>query len=322
VDAVAYQDFETASREMLEFLHQRLGFELWMVTRTQGNDWIVLQSEDHGYGVKPGTVFNWADSFCSHMVKNKGPRVAPSSDKVPLYAAAPIAKQVPIKAYIGVPLVKSDGTLSGTLCAMDPTSQPNSIAQEQGLVEMCGNLLSTILQLELKANDEARRAERLEVEALVDPLTRLYNRRGWDRLLLAEEERCRRHGSPASVVVIDLNDMKRVNDTKGHAAGDEYLVRAGTVLRQIARTTDVVARLGGDEFGILSVECDRAGGEVMMQRLRAGLDQAQVKASMGLAVRNPANGGLKLAWTTADENMYEEKRAQDAGGTAHEVRTH
>ena len=54
-------DFESAGRSILEFLHKRFGFDLWMVTRTDGDNWIVLQTEDHGYGVKPGTVFRWAD---------------------------------------------------------------------------------------------------------------------------------------------------------------------------------------------------------------------------------------------------------------------
>ena len=71
-----YTDFESASRAVLAFLHDRLGFDLWMVTRTEGDDWIVLQSEDHGYGVKDGTVFRWADSFFSQMVLGRGPCIA------------------------------------------------------------------------------------------------------------------------------------------------------------------------------------------------------------------------------------------------------
>ena len=70
-------DFERASQAVLEFLHRRLGFSLWMVTRVQGDDFIILQAKDEGYGVSPGTVIRWADSFCSQMVKGNAPRVAP-----------------------------------------------------------------------------------------------------------------------------------------------------------------------------------------------------------------------------------------------------
>ena len=309
MNTMNFRDFEAAGRAVLAFLHRRLGFDLWMVTRTEGDDWIVLQTEDHGYNVEPGTAFRWADSFCSEMVKGNGPRIAPRSELVPAYAAAPIGRQVQINAYVGVPLVRADGSLFGTLCAIHPSSQPESIVEEQELVELLGAMLSTILQAELKATEDVRRSERLEAEALTDELTHLYNRRGWDRLLASEEDRCRRHGHPAAIVIVDLDEMKRVNDTEGHAAGDAYLVRAASVLRQVARATDVVARLGGDEFGVLSVECDRAGGEALLSRLRNALREAAIKASIGVATRNPEMG-LQDALKNADRIMYEEKRSR------------
>lgn len=303
----SFTDFETAARGVLAFLHRKLGFDLWMVTRTEGDDWIVLQSEDHGYGVEPGTVFRWADSFCSRMVKGNGPRIAPRSDLVPAYAAAPIGRQVQIKAYVGLPLVFADGSLFGTLCAIHPTAQPQSILQEQELVELLGALLSTILQIELKSQEEVRRSERLQTEALSDALTGLYNRGGWDRLIGAEENRCRRYGHAAAILVVDLDGLKQVNDTKGHAAGDALILRAGSALREATRSIDIVARLGGDEFGILGVECDRAGGETLLERVRTGLNGAGVRASIGFAMRDPS-AGLSEAWKTADQRMYEAKR--------------
>jgi len=308
LNTLQFNDFESAGRAVLAFLHKRLGFDLWMVTRTEGDNWIVLQSEDHGYGVEPGTVFRWADSFCSQMVKGNGPRIAPRSDCVPAYVEAAIGRKVPIKAYVGMPLVRSDGSLFGTLCAIHPSSQPESIADEQQLVEMIGGLLSTILQAELKCAEEARRAEHLQAEALTDTLTTLYNRRGWDRLLDAEETRCTRYGHPATVLAVDLDGLKQVNDTHGHAAGDELIRRAAAALRKAARTMDVVARLGGDEFGVLSAECDYEGSQVLLGRVKLGLDEAGVKASIGLAVRDPATG-LKRAWELADQQMYKAKRA-------------
>lgn len=305
----AHHDFDSAARAVIAFLHHRLGFGLWMVTRTEGDDWIVLQSEDHGYNVAPGTVFRWADSFCSRMVQGQGPRVAPDSAQVPAYAAAPIGRQVPIGSYIGAPLYKEDGSLFGTLCAIDPERQPEAIAHEQELVELLAALLSTILQAELKATEALRRSERLEVEAYTDPMTALYNRRAWECLLAREEERCRRYGHPAYVIAVDLDELKRVNDTLGHAAGDELIIRAAGALRQAAREADVVARIGGDEFVILAVECDRAGADAIVARLRAALAQANVSASIGMAARTQV-GGLEAAEAMADRRMYEEKRSR------------
>lgn len=308
VNLNSFSDFESAGQAVLAFLHQRLEFDLWMVTRTEGDDWIVLQSEDHGYKVDPGTVFRWADSFCSEMVKGNGPRIAPRSALVPAYAAAEIGRQVHIEAYVGVPLVREDGSLFGTLCAIDPSPQAESLAREQDLVELLGALLSSVLQLELKAQAELRHAERLKSEALSDSMTNLFNRRGWDLLLESEENRCRRYGHPAAVLVVDLDHLKQINDTQGHAAGDELIRRTGVALRQAARSLDVIARLGGDEFSILAVECDPQGAETLLARTREALAEAGIHASIGLAQRVPSEG-LLSAWAAADQRMYEDKRS-------------
>lgn len=305
-----FADFSSAAQAVLRHLHNRLGFDLWMVTRTEGDDWIVLNAEDHGYGVTDGTVFRWADSFCSHMVEGRGPRIAPRSEAVPAYAAAPIGRQVKIGAYVGVPLTRNDGSLFGTLCAIHPAPQPAAIQAEQPLVELLSSLLSTILTAELRATEEARRAERAEAESLLDPLTGLYNRRGWDQLLAAEEERCRRLGHPACVLSIDLDDLKAVNDIQGHAAGDDVLRRSAEALRSSLRAQDVAARLGGDEFSVLCVECDARSGGGLITRIRSALAQQGIAASLGAASRDPAQG-LAFALHRADEAMYTEKRSAE-----------
>lgn len=309
MDKFSFNGFEEAGRAVLSMLHRRIGFDLWMVTRKEGDDWIVLQSEDHGYGVEPGTVFRWADSFCSEMVKGNGPHIAPCSDDIPAYAAAAIGQQVQIKSYIGLPLKREDGSLFGTLCAIHPTTQPATIIEEQELIELLGALLSTILQAEIKTLEEVRHSEKLQAESLTDEMTALYNRRGWERLMASEEERCRRYGHPAAVLIIDLDELKLLNDEQGHAAGDALIVRASNALRDAARSLDIVARLGGDEFGILSVECDQAGAEELLKRVKSALVAANVKASIGLAMRDPSVG-LAGACVIADKLMYEQKRTR------------
>jgi len=111
----AFSNFEEAVQAVLESLHERLGFQLWMFTRVEGEDWIVLEAVDYGYSVKSGNVFHWSDSFCSRMVRGEGPRVAPNSQQIQAYVEAPIGQQVDISAYIGIPLCHADGTLFGTL---------------------------------------------------------------------------------------------------------------------------------------------------------------------------------------------------------------
>ena len=165
MENINFKSFQDAGEAVLKFLHQHFGFDLWMITRVEGQDWIVLQSEDHGYDIRPGQVFQWADSFCSHMVAGKAPRIAPRSEEIPLYATAPINQQVCIKSYIGQPLLKEDGSLFGTLCAIDPETKSEAIVQDMQLVELLGQLLSSILQAELRQSEQIRQHELLQEEA-------------------------------------------------------------------------------------------------------------------------------------------------------------
>jgi diguanylate cyclase len=151
------------------------------------------------------------------------------------------------------------------------------------------------------------RFEQAELDALTDPLTGVGNRRAWDRLLDAEEARCARYGSQASLVAIDLDELKRVNDAGGHGAGDALLRRTAKVIESTKRAADVVARLGGDEFGVLAVECDAGAAAVLADRIGRALEQAGIRASVGHATRRPA-GGLAEAWAEADAAMYARKR--------------
>ena len=307
MNSAEFKNFEEAGQAVLKFLYQKFGFNLWMITRTEGDDWIVLQSEDNGYNVQPGQVFRWADSFCSHMVQGKAPRIAPRSEDIPLYVNAPIAKQVEIKAYIGQPLTKEDGSLFGTLCAIDPKPQSEAIIKEAGLIDLLGQMLSYILQGELREVEQIRQRERFKEEALNDSLTGLFNRRAWDNLISLEEERCKRYGHPTAILMIDLNNLKTVNDSLGHTAGDELIQKAATALKGCVRSNDIVARLGGDEFAILSIENNQVNAENLVNRVLQVFAEANISAAIGLAMRNPLNGLLKTL-QEADEKMYAHKK--------------
>jgi len=304
---INFKNFEEAGQAILKFLYKRFGFDLWMITRVEGKDWIVLQSEDHGYDVKPGQVFKWADSFCSHMVKGNAPKIAPRSEDIPLYSSAPISQQVSIKSYIGQPILNEDGSLFGTLCAIDPHPKPETIVQDIEIIELLGNLLSKILQAELRQNQHAREFKHLRTKAFRDGLTGLYNRRAWDELMSKEEERCKHYGHPAAVFFIDINNLKEVNDNLGHIVGDQLIQQAAHVLRDTVRSNDIVARLGGDEFVILSRENNKAGAERLFKRIVDAFSRTTISIAIGFSMRQPSRG-LLLAAEQADKKMFEHKR--------------
>jgi diguanylate cyclase (GGDEF)-like protein len=300
-------DFAGASREVLSFLHQRIGMDLWMVSRADNEDWVVLTAEDHGYGVKSGDVFRWADTFCSRMVSGDGPRVAPRAVDVPAYAALPFTRQLPIGAYVGVPLVDAEGQLFGTLCGLNPRPMPATLVNEQPMVEVLADMLSGLLSAELASTAMAREAETARSEALTDALTGLANRRGWEVALAAEEERCRRYGATACVVAIELDGMKAPGISS--EASDAVLVRAAQALRQTVRKPDTLARLDDDRFVVLGVECTTAEAMALLRRLEQGVQGAELSAALGMAMRNRSSG-LFETFDRAIDAMVEHRDAR------------
>ena len=306
IKQIPFDDFEAATRTVLKYLHKRYGFSLWMMTRTEGEDWIVLQAEDNGYDVEEGTVFNWADSFCFEMIKGNGPRVAPCSNNIPVYANSAIAQQVEIRAYIGVPVLRKDGSLFGTLCAIDQEEQSSKLLDELETIELLARLLETILEFDFEKIEQKRLLKLAQKEALTDELTKLHNRRSWDRTIDLEELRAKRYGSPSAVFMIDLDELKIINDTQGHIKGDEYIKNTAKCLSEVVRKSDLFARLGGDEFAILAVETDIIGAKSLLEKIRIALKSYNINASIGMSMRNPELG-LKSAIKEADIAMYKEK---------------
>jgi len=113
------------------------------------------------------------------------------------------------------------------------------------------------------------------------------------------------------VVAIDLDGLKRVNDTLGHTAGDQLLRSAAAALASVTRAIDTVSRVGGDEFAVLAVDTDLVTARILAGRLADALSDAGVQASLGLAERSPESG-LAGAWAEADRRMYTTKRRRAA----------
>jgi diguanylate cyclase (GGDEF)-like protein len=299
-------DFTLAVEHTLAFLKARYPMQLWMVGRVEGDTGVVLQCVGEGYGINPGFSFQWKGSFCHRMLHEGAPAVAPDTQAVPAYQTVAMNRVLKVGAYVGVPLHLPDGALFGTLCAIDPHVQPSSLAYDEPLFALLASLLSNLLAAELRHDRAVRRAQRAEADALLDPLTGLYNRRGWDHLMQAEETRCRRYGHPAGVLVVDLDELKVFNDQEGHHAGDALLQRTAGVLRAHLREHDIAARLGGDEFGLLLVQADATDLQAIRDRLQDSLLEAGVRASIGWAARAPQRG-LSEALREADDNMFADK---------------
>ena len=149
----------------------------------------------------------------------------------------------------------------GALCGLDTAIRSEYLPLDRGLLETCGRTLSRLVYADARATKQQRRLRRLELVSLSDSLTGLYNRRGWNQLVKAEESRCRRHGHSACVASIDLDDLKVVNDSRGHEAGDDLLRHAARAIREALRAQDVAAREAGLREGGAGAEADFGGDD-------------------------------------------------------------
>jgi len=188
-----------------------------------------------------------------------------------------------------------------------------------------------------KLNDEmrdrvARRTDQLErrlgsvqLQANQDKLTGLYNRRALDEFLPSIVERCRLEIKPLAVMMVDVDNFKKLNDTKGHPAGDDFLRSAGQLIRSSIRPGDLAFRCGGDEIVVLLPDCPRAGAEALLKRIgdlgdALGKSSGSIpppRLSIGLAtLYDVLDPSAKTLLAEADKRLYEVKSSRKQGRAA------
>ena len=177
---------------------------------------------------------------------------------------------------------------------------------------------TTILKFSYQDELDEALQRNLYESATRDPLTHAVNRRGFEEALAKEYAFARRHGRPLSVLALDLDHFKRVNDTFGHPAGDYVLKRLADIITATIRVEDVFARTGGEEFVILLRDVPLDGAFDCGNRLRRSVEQAvfetggtriSVTISVGVATQTADHTSPKAVLEAADRALYEAKGA-------------
>ena len=319
--------FDEASRLVVEHLRREVPLAFWSVSRQEGDRQVHLNVADDAYGIVDGQSVPWSETLCRHMVDG-APQIAPDAMAVPEYAATLMARREPIGAYVGVPIRGGDGRLYGTICGLDPKVAAPGLTDHAPLLALCASLLGQILHGERLRADAADREAQLTWSAFHDDLTGLPNRAlFFDRLAQALEAR-ERDGGTVAVLLVDLDEFKAVNDTLGHAAGDDLLGRAATRLSRAVRPTDVLARLSGDEFAVL-LESVADPTLVAARLVRALADPfvvgdrpVTISASVGVAelAADDPGAGVEDVLARADIAMYSAKHAGKGRFAVHDPR--
>ena len=241
-------------------------------------------------------------SFCGHAILENNCFIIEDASKDERFHDNPLVVGEPyIKFYAGCPIQYSDDSNLGTLCIID--SKPRHFTKEDhdALIDLAKTVENEIVSFDL---------------ATIDSLTKLNNRRGFEFIASKELDICSRYFISASLVYIDLNGFKPINDTYGHAEGDKALSIFGKQVANISRKSDIPARLGGDEFVILFVNTNKEAARKAMQRLRNSLDEIlkneekpySLNYSYGIVeYHTKKHDSIDALLSAADSEMYKHK---------------
>jgi diguanylate cyclase (GGDEF)-like protein len=222
---------------------------------------------------------------------------------------APVVLDPEVRAILAAPLPVEHGNEAiGVLCVQSPRVGAYGVEHV--------SVLTTVAQQAAVAIDNARNYQL----ATVDQLTHLYLRDFFKRKLQEEQARAQRYGSGFAVVMVDLDRFKQINDRLGHLAGDRYLQKVGSVVRDTMRAADIPCRWGGEEFAVLLPETDRDGARSIAERLQARIGalrmmigdavvQTTVSAGIACYPHDTEDGSLDLLLERADKALYAAKQA-------------
>jgi len=210
------------------------------------------------------------------------------------------------KSVLSVPITYGESLL-GVLNV--ESRRENAFAPQEVLI------LRTLADLLATALHNAFVFQKMQQQAITDGLTGIKTRRFFGEALQSEWKRASRSGRAFSVVLIDLDKFKQINDTMGHLEGDLVLARVGRILEQKSRHSNIVARYGGDEFVILMPETGVEQAQILSERLRLWvatdpmLNERQITASFGVAAYPQHGSSAEDVLRLADMGMYNSKRS-------------
>ncbi|WP_018141146.1 sensor domain-containing diguanylate cyclase [Thioalkalivibrio sp. ALJ7] len=277
-------------------------------------------------------------SICKHALLQKGLFVVPDTTRDPQFVNNPLVAGDPyLRFYAGALLETEDGLPLGTLCVLDYKPRTLTPEQEDALLILARQVIAKLelhrttrsLREALERNEklreelQGRQRELLSLNedltrlATTDPLTGLSNRRVFEGSIAQELSRFQRTGVAFSLILLDLDDFKLINDRFGHDTGDQVLRELADRLRPTVREVDLLARIGGEEFALLLPDTESEAAVEVAERLRllvagrgfAPLGSKPVTLSAGVTTVC-ADDTEASVFGRADEALY---RAKDLG---------
>jgi diguanylate cyclase (GGDEF)-like protein len=297
----------------LDFLVEQFDFQLSSILMLQEDGSLVASSEGEAFSnrrIDSGWEDNWESGIIGWVAWNKASLVVPDVSKDNRYLEVLSST----KSELAVPIL-FDNALLGVINIESP-QQGFFDDEDRRLIEVVANQLATAL-----ANVSAQAD--LREQAVRDPLTGLFNRHYFNTIIASELSRSDRYERPLSLMMIDVDGFRAVNNKLGHLQGDDVLQNVARMLQQSVRDCDRVIRYGGDEFLILMPETNGHGhSRLVADRLRReiafvleGTGAERIGLSLGLSIgiyaRLPGEDKtLEEILEEVDRRMYADKRAR------------
>ncbi len=304
----AEPDLDAVARELLRAARNLVDTTGGAIALWDGDASRVLVCDSSDGGPESGRTLLTNDSEMAIAARAEGRIVREDRPR----NAPPVASReerwvYPPRALVTVPLKTPTGVVG--LLALWRSEFPRFDEGSMELVDAAAPYFGLVLNHARQYGMARERAER-------DPLTKLRNRRAFDAALDAESARFQRYERPLSVLLVDLDHFKQINDTHGHQAGDAVLQLVARTLEHELRDNDIPARFGGEEFVVLLPETDRPHAQDAAERLRRAIEKLAfqwqgraipIRASIGVASCPECAGSPHDLVRAADEALYEAK---------------
>ncbi len=277
-------------QDIIDLVVRLAGARVGLIMRTVGEDIEVLVASNTPNNPYPvGAREHLADSglYCETVIRRQQKLRVANALKSDQWKNNPDLKYG-LLGYLGFPIRFPDGKSLGTICLLDDKEKAYTPDIESLMSKMRDLIEGRLRLMQAHAEIAAANAE-LKRLASIDPLTGSGNRRHFEEALAFQMAQARRDGAPLSLLLLDLDHFKSINDTYGHPRGDQVLIEVSHRLRSKLRTTDRLARWGGEEFAVLLPHCDATAGANVAEQLRALIagqpfpEVGTVTASFGVA---------------------------------------
>ena len=274
----------------------------FLIVTGSAGDHLRGKTIPRGTGIAGWIAENGESLIITDVSKDK--RFNPEMDRIAGFST---------KSIIGVPLV-SNNQVFGVIELVNKLNGKSFTPFEL-------KILTTIADFAAISIEKSYYVRVLKSVALLDPLTNLYNRRLLAKYLRHERDRLQRHGTHFSLLMIDVDDFKSINDRHGHVAGDRVLKKIAGIVKESVRSVDIAARYGGDEFVVLlpdsGIEAAERARNRILRKLEEHNQQAASGFSVSIGIDEATEATVDEILENVDRKMYDDKVSRDPEDTSY-----